>query len=153
MALARRPAGPDNAVPSLPGSDSWLSEKKQTKINKSEACSCTSWCSCNDRDLGPGLEAGPRLDKRGSPRGLLQKLVVSWSLLVVCGCWYQNGAALFQFSFVVVLSGASCSISVVVLFVWLELPYKRCFACVSSSAVVSCCGFVVEWKPVVERII
>ena len=31
MALARRPAGPDNAVPSLPGSDSWLSEKKQTK--------------------------------------------------------------------------------------------------------------------------
>ena len=108
---------------------------------------------CNDRDLGPGLEAGPRLDKRGSPRGLLQKLVVSWSLLVVCGCWYQNGAALFQFSFVVVLSGASCSISVVVLFVWLELPYKRCFACVSSSAVVSCCGFVVEWKPVVERII
>ena len=45
MALARRPAGPDNAVPSLPGSDSWLSEKKQTKINKSEACFCTSWCS------------------------------------------------------------------------------------------------------------
>ena len=31
MALARRLAGPDNAVPSLPGSDSWLSEKKQTK--------------------------------------------------------------------------------------------------------------------------
>ena len=31
MALARRPAGPDNAAPSLPGSDSWLSEKKQTK--------------------------------------------------------------------------------------------------------------------------
>ena len=31
MALARRPAGPDNAGPSLPGSDSWLSEKKQTK--------------------------------------------------------------------------------------------------------------------------
>ena len=31
--LARRPAGPDNPVPSLPGpgSDSWLSEKKQTK--------------------------------------------------------------------------------------------------------------------------
>ena len=45
VALAHRPAGPDNAVPSLPGSDSWLSEKKQTKINKSEACSCTSWCS------------------------------------------------------------------------------------------------------------
>ena len=45
MALARRPAGPDNAVPSLPGSDSWLSEKKQTKKFKSEACSCTSWCS------------------------------------------------------------------------------------------------------------
>ena len=31
MALARRPAGPDNAVPSFPGSDSWLSEKKQKK--------------------------------------------------------------------------------------------------------------------------
>ena len=29
MALARRLAGPDNAVPSLPGSDSWLSKKKQ----------------------------------------------------------------------------------------------------------------------------
>ena len=26
---------------------------------------------CNDRGLGPGSEAGPRLDKRGSPRGLL----------------------------------------------------------------------------------
>ena len=26
---------------------------------------------CNDRGLGPGLEAGPRLDKRGSPRGLV----------------------------------------------------------------------------------
>ena len=98
--------------------------------------------TCNDRGLGPGLEAGPRLDKRGSPRGLLQsvsQLVVSWSLLVVCGCWYQNGAALFQFSFVVVLSGASCSISVVVLSVWLELPYKRCFACGSSPVVVVLC--------------
>ena len=31
MALARPLAGPDNAVPSLPGSDSWLSEKKQKK--------------------------------------------------------------------------------------------------------------------------
>ena len=39
---------------------------------------------CNDRDLGPGLEAGPRLDKRGSPRGLLQKLV---DQLVVVTCW------------------------------------------------------------------
>ena len=29
MALACRLAGPDNAVPSLPGSDSWLSKKKQ----------------------------------------------------------------------------------------------------------------------------
>ena len=29
MAPASRLAGPDNAVPSLPGSDSWLSEKKQ----------------------------------------------------------------------------------------------------------------------------
>ena len=34
MALASRLAGPDNAVPSLPGSDSWLSEKKQTTTNK-----------------------------------------------------------------------------------------------------------------------
>ena len=32
MALASRLAGPDNAVPSLPGSDSWLSKKKQKKI-------------------------------------------------------------------------------------------------------------------------
>ena len=31
MALASRLAGPDNAVPSLPGSDSWLSKKKQQK--------------------------------------------------------------------------------------------------------------------------
>ena len=31
MALARRLAGPDNAVPSLPGSDSWLSKRKQKK--------------------------------------------------------------------------------------------------------------------------
>ena len=29
MALASRLAGPDNAVPSLPGSDSWGSKKKQ----------------------------------------------------------------------------------------------------------------------------
>ena len=42
MALASRLAGPDNAVPGLPGSDSWLSKKKQ---KKSEPCSCTSWCS------------------------------------------------------------------------------------------------------------
>ena len=41
MAQASRLAGTDNAVPSLPGSDSWLSKKKQ---KKSEACSCTSWC-------------------------------------------------------------------------------------------------------------
>ena len=34
MALARPLAGPDNAVPSLPGSDSWLSEKKQKKNPK-----------------------------------------------------------------------------------------------------------------------
>ena len=34
MALARRLAGPDNAVPSLPGSDSWLSKKKQKKNPK-----------------------------------------------------------------------------------------------------------------------
>ena len=32
MALVSRLAGPDNAVPSLPGSHSWLSEKKQKKI-------------------------------------------------------------------------------------------------------------------------
>ena len=31
MALASRLAGRDNAVPSLPGSDSWLSKKKQKK--------------------------------------------------------------------------------------------------------------------------
>ena len=40
---------------------------------------------CNGRGLGPGLEAGSRLYKRGSPRGLVS--LVSWSLLVVCGCW------------------------------------------------------------------
>ena len=43
MALARQLAGPDNAVPSLPGSDSWLSEKKQKKNPK--LVPCTSWCS------------------------------------------------------------------------------------------------------------
>ena len=32
MALASRLAGPDNAVPSLPGSDSWLSKKKQKNL-------------------------------------------------------------------------------------------------------------------------
>ena len=32
MALARRLAGPDNAVPSLPGSESWLSKKETEKI-------------------------------------------------------------------------------------------------------------------------
>ena len=37
---------------------------------------------CNDRGLGPGLEAGPWLDKRGSPRGLVSQFV---SLLVVVG--------------------------------------------------------------------
>ena len=108
-------------------------------------------CRCNDRGLGPGLEAGPSLDKRSSPRGLelsVSQSVVSWSLLVVCGCWSQNGAALFRFSFVVVLSGASCSISVVVLCVWLESPYKRCFACGSSPVVV-----VLVWcsKQIVKR--
>ena len=34
MALASRLAGPDNAVPSLPGSDSWLSKKKHKKNPK-----------------------------------------------------------------------------------------------------------------------
>ena len=47
MALASRLAGRDNAVPSLPGSDSWLSKKKQKK--KSGACSCTSWCRLHFR--------------------------------------------------------------------------------------------------------
>ena len=36
--------------------------------------------SCNDRGLGPGSEAGPRLDKRGSPRGLGQ--LVSFFVVV-----------------------------------------------------------------------
>ena len=36
MALASRLAGPGNAVPSLPGSDSWLSKEKQ---KNSGACS------------------------------------------------------------------------------------------------------------------
>ena len=66
--------------------------------------------------------AGPRLDKRGSPHGLGK--LVSWSLLLVG-----------SFA-VVVWSGASCSSSVIVLCVWLKLPYKRCFACVSSPVVV-----------------
>ena len=44
MALARRLAGPDNAVRSLLGSDSWLSEKKQKKI-RSLFLPCTSWYS------------------------------------------------------------------------------------------------------------
>ena len=35
MVLACRLAGTDNAVPSLPGSDSWLSKKKQKKIFRS----------------------------------------------------------------------------------------------------------------------
>ena len=98
---------------------------------------------CNDRGLGPGLEAGPRVDKRGSPRGLV--LLVSWSLLIVCGCWFQNGAAFFQFSFVVVLSGAGCSRSVVVLCVWLELPMLRLRFKSGSGC---CCGFVFELKAV-----
>ena len=34
MELANRLAGPDNAIPSLPGSDSWLSKKKQKKNPK-----------------------------------------------------------------------------------------------------------------------
>ena len=48
---------------------------------------------CNDRDLGPGLEAGPRLDKRGSPRGLLQELVSS---LVVVGSFVVVGIRMEQ---------------------------------------------------------
>ena len=90
--------------------------RRQESLADTHTSTCTSAhqqaCPCNDHGLGRGLEAGPRIDKRGSPRGLVLS-VVSWLLLVVCGCWYQNGAALFQFSFVVVLSGASCSSSVV----------------------------------------
>ena len=48
MAQASRLAGPDNAVPSLQGSDSWLSKKKQQKSG-SGACSCTSWCRLHFR--------------------------------------------------------------------------------------------------------
>ena len=40
MVLASRLASPDNAVPSLPGSDSWLSKKKQ---KNSGACSLSSY--------------------------------------------------------------------------------------------------------------
>ena len=36
MALASQLAGPDNAVPSLPGSDSWLSKKKPKKKKNPE---------------------------------------------------------------------------------------------------------------------
>ena len=43
MALASRLAGPDNAVRNLPGSDSWLSTKKQKKSRAFSAC--TSWRS------------------------------------------------------------------------------------------------------------
>ena len=32
---------------------------------------------CSSCGLGPGLESGPSLEKRGPPRGLS----------VVCGCW------------------------------------------------------------------
>ena len=91
--------------------------------------------------MGPGLEDGPRLDKRGSPRGL-----VSWWLLVVCGCWSQNGAGLFQFSFVVVVvpSGASCSSSVVVFCVWLESPFKRSWVLRLRLQYSGSCGLVFE---------
>ena len=61
---------------------------------------------CDGRGLGPRLEAGPRLKKCGSPRGVVRR---SWSVLLVG-----------SFA-VVVWSGASCSSSVVVLCVWLEL--------------------------------
>ena len=42
LALASRLADPDNVVPSLPGSDSWLSKKKQKKI-RSFFKSFTPW--------------------------------------------------------------------------------------------------------------
>ena len=77
---------------------------------------------CNGRGLGPGLEAGPSLEKRGSPRGLLQ--LASWSLLVVCGCWSQNGAALFQFILLLSWVEQVVPAQLFVLYVWLELPYK-----------------------------
>ena len=35
---------------------------------------------CNGRGLGHGLEAGPMLDKRGSPRGLVYLVSRGWSL-------------------------------------------------------------------------
>ena len=56
MALASRLAGRDNAVPSLPGSDSWLSKKKE---KKSGAYSCTSWCRLHFgccRNILPGRQ-------------------------------------------------------------------------------------------------
>ena len=45
MALASRLAGPDNAVPSLLGSDSWLSSKKPKKNSELVSAPCTSRCS------------------------------------------------------------------------------------------------------------
>ena len=54
LALAGRLAGQDNAVPSLPGSDSWLSEKKQKK-------SRSSFLSSNIARLG-GVESSYILD-------------------------------------------------------------------------------------------
>ena len=41
MALASRLAGPNNAVPSLPGLDSWLSKKKQKKKKKKKTRACS----------------------------------------------------------------------------------------------------------------
>ena len=45
-------------------------DDKKNKNNHNQKTATEKW-HCNDRSLGPGSEAGPRLDKRGSPRGLL----------------------------------------------------------------------------------
>ena len=74
----------------------------------------------------------------GSPYGLVYLVVVGslWS-------WVSVWSSLVPVSFaVVILSGASCSSSVFVFCVWLELPYERYCACVSSPVVV----FVVVFK-------
>ena len=51
MALASRLAGPDNTVPSLPGSDSWLSKKKQKKFRSLFLVQLQFRCCRNILDL------------------------------------------------------------------------------------------------------
>ena len=58
--------------------------KRKEEKRKLEKWICLAW-TCNDRGLGPRSEPGPRLDKRGSPRGLLQS--VSCQLVVVGSLW------------------------------------------------------------------